>query len=1089
MKLNDSSIAALLLCMGFAVASPTYLYSKSVSEQGVVQQNQKITGNVVDDNGEPVIGATIKVAGTSNGVITDLDGNFSLSAPLGTSLEVSYVGYKTQMVKIGKTSLKILLQEDSKNLGEVVVVGFGTQKKVNLTGSVGIATSKELEARPVTSATQALQGLVPGLNISTNSGQLNKTMGISVRGMGTIGSGSTSSPLILIDGMVGDINTVNPQDIESISVLKDAAASSIYGSRAPFGVILITTKSGKDGKVSVNYNNNFRISSPINVPESMDSYSFAVMMNYADANRGIKGSYSEETMRKMIDFQQGKYTNGEVGLDAANENKWEDRWTKGYANTDIWDAMYKDHVFSQEHNVSVTGGSEKMFYYASFNYLDQNGLLNFGSDGLHRYNTTGKISGKITDWLTVKYSTRFTRTDSWQPTQLVDGYFDGLGRGNWPNMPIYDQNGHINHDGPRGLVEGGKRNSQVDRYYHQAALVIEPIKNWITNVEFNYSSTIGNAKAASLPAYNYNPKGEKIVTNIDSSLKESSSKDNYLNLNIYSSFAHTFNNVHNFKIMGGFQAEERKYHYFDVTKYGLFSEDEKYREFDLTSGMNAKGEEKTTGVTGNSSEWATTGFFGRLNYDYQNRYLLEVNMRYDGTSRFRRGSRWQCSPSFSMGWNIAEEKFFKQVTDVVDQLKLRFSYGELGNQNTSSYYPTYRTMTLGAANGGWIQNGGRPNTSYVSSLISESLTWETVRTWNVGLDWVLFNNRLSGSFDYFRRYTKNMVGPANQMPNTLGISVPNSNNCDLQTRGWEVTLSWKDHLNCGLSYGVNLSLSDQTTYIDRYPGNKTGSLSSYMEGKKVGLIWGLETIGIAKSQEEMDAHLASLPNGGQDAVGSQWAAGDIMYKDLNGDGKVSKGAQTWEDHGDLKILGDSKPHYFYGIDLTAAYKGFDLRCFFQGVIQHDFWPGSSSYFWGVRGGYSKWYTIGLKQHNDYFRDQPLGIEGHELPVNLDSYYPRPITSANSKGNTYGYKNQHTQSRYMQNAGYMRLKNLQIGYTIPKALMQKIGLTSCRFYVSGENLLTLTSLNSIFDPETCTGGWGGNAYPLSSTWSFGLSVTL
>lgn len=507
MKLNDSSIAALLLCMGFAVASPTYLYSKSVSEQGVVQQNQKITGNVVDDNGEPVIGATIKVAGTSNGVITDLDGNFSLSAPLGTSLEVSYVGYKTQMVKIGKTSLKILLQEDSKNLGEVVVVGFGTQKKVNLTGSVGIATSKELEARPVTSATQALQGLVPGLNISTNSGQLNKTMGISVRGMGTIGSGSTSSPLILIDGMVGDINTVNPQDIESISVLKDAAASSIYGSRAPFGVILITTKSGKDGKVSVNYNNNFRISSPINVPESMDSYSFAVMMNYADANRGIKGSYSEETMRKMIDFQQGKYTNGEVGLDAANENKWEDRWTKGYANTDIWDAMYKDHVFSQEHNVSVTGGSEKMFYYASFNYLDQNGLLNFGSDGLHRYNTTGKISGKITDWLTVKYSTRFTRTDSWQPTQLVDGYFDGLGRGNWPNMPIYDQNGHINHDGPRGLVEGGKRNSQVDRYYHQAALVIEPIKNWITNVEFNYSSTIGNAKAASLPAYNYNPKG------------------------------------------------------------------------------------------------------------------------------------------------------------------------------------------------------------------------------------------------------------------------------------------------------------------------------------------------------------------------------------------------------------------------------------------------------------------------------------------------------------------------------------------------------------------------------------------------------
>lgn len=951
---NRKALAALLLCTGLVAGHPLAVMAES-NEAGmeIVQQQVKVSGVVKDVTGEPVIGASVLEKGTSNGIITDINGNFSLAVNPGATLVISYIGYKTQEVQaVAGKVINVMLKDDTEMLDEVVVVGFGVQKKVNLTGSVGIATAKEIESRPVTSATQALQGLVPGLKITTSSGQLEKNMSVSVRGTGTIGSGSNSSPLILIDGMVGDINTVNPQDIENISVLKDAAASSIYGSRAPFGVILVTTKKGQSGKVSVNYNNSFRISSPINMPKAMDSYSFAVMMNYADANRGIKGAYTDETMQKMIDFQNGKFTNGEVGLDAKSETAWQDRWTQGYANTDIWDAMYKDHVFSQEHNISVTGGSEKMSYYASFNYLDQGGLVEFGKESLQRFNTTAKINATLTSWLKFNYSTRFTRNDICRPTSLVDGFYEGLGRGNWPNMPIYDQNGHVNHDNARALAEGGQRTQQTDRHYHQAAFIIEPVKNWITNVEFNYSIKEESTKAATLPAYNYDPKGDKIVTSKDTSLKENDQKENYLNLNVYTAYSHSFADKHNFKLMGGFQAEEFKLHYFDVTKYGLYVEDEDFWEFDLTSGLSGKGEEKTTGVNGYSREWATAGFFGRLNYDFMGRYMLEVNMRYDGTSRFRRGSRWQLSPSFSAGWNIAQEKFFAPATKVVDQLKLRFSYGQLGNQNTSSYYPTYRVMSLGAANGTWIQNGMQPNTASVGSLISEALTWETVRTWDIGLDWGLLNNRLTGSADYFIRYTKNMVGPADQMPNTLGISVPNTNNCDLQTRGWEVSLSWKDRLNNGLNYGVTLSLSDQTTYIDSYPGNKTGSISTYMAGKKTGIIWGLETAGIAKSQEEMDNHLATLPHGGQDAIGSQWAAGDIMYKDLNGDGKISKGASTWEDHGDLKILGDSNPHYFYGIDLTASYKGFDFRCFLQGVLKHDFWPGESSYFWGVRGGYS-----------------------------------------------------------------------------------------------------------------------------------------
>ena len=534
---NRKALAALLLCSSFITGCPLAVMAEgNETNLEVAQQQIKVSGVVKDAMGEPVIGASIQEKGTSNGIITDVNGNFSLSVNQGATLVISYIGFKTQEIPVvaGKI-LDVTLKEDTEMLEEVVVVGFGTQKKVNLTGSVGIATAKEIESRPVTSATQALQGLVPGLKITTSSGQLEKDMNISVRGTGTIGSGSNSSPLILIDGMVGDINTVNPQDIENISVLKDAAASSIYGSRAPFGVILVTTKRGKEGKVSVNYNNSFRVSSPINMPKSMDSYSFAVMMNYADANRGIKGSYSDETMQKMIDFQNGKFTNGEVGLDAKSETAWQDRWTQGYANTDIWDAMYKDHVFSQEHNISVTGGSEKMSYYASFNYLDQGGLLNFGKENLQRFNTTAKINGTLTKWLKFNYSTRFTRNDICRPTSLTDSYFDGLGRTNWPNMPIYDQNGHLNHDNPPALAEGGQRTQQTDRHYHQAAFIIEPVKNWITNVEFNYSIKEESTKAATLPAYNYDPKGDKIVTNKDSSEKENDQKDNYLKLNVYSS--------------------------------------------------------------------------------------------------------------------------------------------------------------------------------------------------------------------------------------------------------------------------------------------------------------------------------------------------------------------------------------------------------------------------------------------------------------------------------------------------------------------------------------------------------------------------
>ena len=1060
------------------------------ASMNVFAQQQPVKGTIVDGNGDPVIGASVVEKGTSNGVISDLDGNFSLSVNPGSILQVSYVGYISQEIKAetGRT-LRIELKEDSEMLDEVVVVGFGSQKKVNLTGSVGIATAKELESRPVNNAVQALQGLVPGLNISTNSGELDNTMDLSIRGKGTIGDGSSGSPLILIDGMEGDLNRLNPQDIESISVLKDAAASSIYGSRAPFGVILVTTKSGTAGKVSINYNNSFRVSNPIGVPEAMDSYSFAVMMNNSLINNGQAAYFKDDVMQKMLDFQAGKISGG-LDPSPTNPTAWEDRWSRGYGNTDIYKETYKSNVFSQEHNLSTSGGSDKYTYYASLNYLDQGGTLKLGDDGLKRYNVAAKINATLTNWLKFNYSTRFTREDFWRPTVLTSSFYGGYGRGNWPNLPMYDPNGYMMQDAPLDLAYGGSRKTQVDRQYHQGAFTIEPIKNWITKVGFNYSVRTSDAKQATIPAYRHDVEGNLMDTKKTSSLKQEQSKENYLNLNIYSEYSTTFKDAHNVKIMGGFQAEEHKRTSLSVSKNGLILYE--MPEFDLTNGLLGNGNTSDATINGNTREWATAGFFGRLNYDYKGRYLAEVNFRYDGTSRFRRGNRWQTSPSFSAGWNISQENFWEPLLNHVNLLKLRLSYGELGNQNTTDLYPTYRSMNLGILNGNWLTNGTKPNTANVGGLVSSMLTWESVRTWNVGIDFGLLNNRLTGSFDYFIRYTDNMVGPAPELPNTLGVAVPKTNNCDLKTNGWELAISWRDRLNNGLGYGITASLSDQNTYIESYPGNPTNSIDSYIAGQKMGLIWGFETIGIAKTQDEMDKHLASLPNGGQSALGksADWKAGDIMYRDLNNDGQITEGSRTLNDHGDLKILGDANPHYFLGIDLTADWKGFDLRAFFQGVLKHDFWPGGDSsntsdgpggYFWGVRGNMGMWHTRGFKQHEDYFRGEPTGLAGYELPANTDAYFPRVIV-------TNGGKNQRVQSRYMQNARYIRLKNLQLGYTLPNSWVQKAGFSKCRIFVSGENLLTITPLFDIFDPETAMGGIGGNAYPLSRTWSCGLSLT-
>ena len=1065
----------LKVCVTLAVCMALLLNAPFLGAQN---STIKVKG-VVNDAMGPVIGASIVEKGnTGNGTITDIDGNFSLNVSSNSTLIVSFVGYKAQEIPVaGKTFFTIDLKEDNEMLEEVVVVGFATQKKVNLTGSVGTATAKDIEARPVANAVQALQGVIPGLNISNsgNGGELNATKSIDVRGTGTVGkdaSGnafSSGSPLILIDGMEGDLNSINPQDIESISVLKDAAASSIYGSRAPFGVVLVTTKSGKSGRAQINYNMNMRYSTPIKMPDMANSYEFVNLFDDAEYNGSGKHLYTDEYRQFVYDFMTGKsddyiWGNGSGG-----------KWNYDYsANNVNWlKEYYRNTAPSQEHNVSVSGGSDKMTYYLSANYMTQEGFMRYGTEDYDRYTITAKISAQLTKALKVDYSNRWVRTDYERPTYMNDDFYNHILRRARPVRAVYDPNGYlmsdINYIGV--MRDGGRHNEQKDAMAQQLKITVTPLKNWNIIGEMNIKTDNNWNHWEQFVVYShYKDNPENTYTALTSANKdqvsEYSLKTTYLNPTVYSNYNFSLKEKHNFTVLGGFQAEIMKYRDMEGARTGLVTTD--------LPVLNLTTDADSYTLKGLYKNWKNAGFFGRINYDYNGKYLVEGNLRYDGSSRFRRGNRWILTPSFSLGWNVARENFWEKLADVVEVFKLRVSYGELANQNTTSWYPTYQTLGVTTNGGKWLQNGALTSVASVPGLISTSLSWEKIKNTNIGFDFGALNNRLTGSFDYFWRKTKNMVGPGVELPAILGATVPSTNNTDLTTFGWELSIGWRDKVG-ELGYGVKLNISDNQTRIDKYP-NPTNSLSKYMAGELTGDIYGYTTIGIAKTQEEMDAHIASLPKGGQTAIGSKWEAGDIMYADINGDGKIDNGSNTLDDMGDLKKIGNNTPRFRTGITLDAQWKGFDFSMFWQGVLKRDFDPGENSMvFWGTTGS-GQWWSTSFKDHMDYFRAEDTASP---LGANVNAYYPRPL---------FNNKNHKTQTAYLQNAAYMRLKNLQLGYTLPKSLINKIGLQNVRVYVSGENLLTITGLSDTMDPETAgIGKQGGTVYPLSRVYSFGLSV--
>lgn len=1034
---------------------------------------QTLTGQVFDEQGQPVAGATVRISNTNVVTATDDGGRFSLMAKPGDVLVVNLIGYKPFSVTIANAQpLRIALEPEDLTLDEVVIVGYGTQKKAHLTGAVSSLNGEELESRPVQNVGQALQGMIPGLNLQTSGlgGELNQNLSFNIRGTGSIGQGSSSSPLVLIDGMEGDLNALNPQDIENISVLKDVAASSIYGSRAPFGVILITTKSGKAGRTTVNYNNNVRLGQPRGLPTMLDSYTFANYYNEVAANDGEGAKFGQDVLDRILAYQRGDIET--VSIPGGN-NRWE-YYTGSNANTDWFEEFYKDFTTSHEHTLSVSGGTDRLNFYTSANFMDQNGLNRFANDNFQRYSLANKINVKINERLDFMSNTRFVREDYDRATHMNALYYHNIAR-RWPTVPLYDDNGFFSEQGEVGqLVNGGRVANQKDLLYQQLQLTYRPIENWNITGNVNYRTTNTNDHADVLRAFAYDVDGNPYAIPVSdnaagfTNVSEFNRKDEYFSTNLFTDYSFNVQEDHQFKALLGFNSELNKYRNLSGALSGLITDQ-------LPTLATATTNPRTGGVY---QHWATAGFFGRINYSYQDRYLLELNGRYDGSSRFPSDLRWNFFPSVSVGWNVANESFWPWASEV-SMFKLRGSYGELGNQNmqgvsyTDNWYPFYPIMPVSSGSGSWLLNGQRPNSASAPALIASSLTWERISSWNAGADIQALNNRLTAGFEFYKRNTFSMVGPAPELPAILGTAVPRINNAEMYSKGFELELGWRDQIG-EVSYSVRGILSDDKQVITEF-NNPTGNLNQWYNGRENGEIWGYTTVGMAKTQAEMDAHLANIRQG----FATLWQAGDIMYADLNGDGEINSGASTLDNPGDLSIIGNSMARYRYSLDLQADYKGFDLRVFFQGVGKRDHFP-NGPYFWGASGG--MWQSAGFEENLNFFRDEnSVMVQNGILGVNTDAYLPRPYFNTG--------KNQQTQTRYLQNAAYLRLKNAQIGYTFGASQLSSLGISRVRLYVSGENLLTFTKMAKVFDPETIgLGGWNdGKTYPFSTVYSFGLSV--
>lgn len=1021
----------------FKIEAGHILIVPLLKKEGESKPDKQVKGYITDKNGEPIIGANIIMKGTTNGTITDIDGKYTLSVPEGATLLVTYIGYNPQEIIVGKESdIHIVMKEDTQALDEVVIVGYGTQKKVNLTGAVEAIEGDKLQNRAVTNVSQALQGQVSGVNFTAGDYgfEPGADLDFQIRGQG--------SAYVLIDGVEGDMNRLNPNDIESVSVLKDAAAAAIYGARAPYGVVLITTKSGgKDTKPQVSVSANVSIAKPHRMPTMVDSYTFARAMNEAGTNGGGL-VFTNETIDRIIAYQNDPSL-PETVPSATNPSVWEN--VKGSnANYDWFDEYYGSGLRNQE-NISIRGGGKTTAYFVSAGHVYDDGILNYGTDTYRRFNINSKLDVDLTPWWKFTTNTRFEVANREKPNYDNQGDYELLFHQvarTYPTQAKWTPNGV--HPGQSKIpwTQDAGTDKTIDNILTQRfAMVFTPLKGWTINADYSIRLNAQKFTSENFTAYEDMVDGTMIAlaTTVPSYIAKRQRNNLYQSTNMYTSYDFSLAEKHNFTVMGGVQYETQRNEALWGRKNDLITPE-------VPSISTSTGDIQ---LTDEMEHWATAGAFFRVGYNYKEKYLFEANGRYDGTSKFAEGNRWGFFPSFSAGWNVAREDFWEKWSDKVNTLKIRTSWGQLGNQNVDAYQdlPLLGIKTQLQ----WMIDGQRPVYTEVPPLINRSLTWETSQTFDIGFDLGALNNRLIINADWYQRLTKNRLGPARALPGVIGADLPNENNSTLKTNGWEINISWRDRLECGLGYSVSAMLFDYQSEITKY-NNPTKILTTNYEGMKVGEIWGFETDGLIQTDEEAQQIMDSKS---QHFFYPTWRTGDVKYVDRNNDGVIDKGKNTLDDHGDLKVIGNMTPRYQFGLTLGADYKNFDLSVFFQGVAKRDLWL-TGNMFWG----FDSWAQCSIfPEHLDYYRD----VESEKyvgLGVNTNAYFPRPYLS-NERN-----KNYQAQSRYLQNGAYLRLKNLQFGYSLPKNITEKIKMEKVRFFFTGENLFTITGrFPKGMDPET------------------------
>lgn len=1049
------------------------------------QEAYPVTGTVTDaSDGSRLPGVTVRVEGTTAGTITDVDGYFEIEVPGPEAvLLVTFIGMEERRIEVGdRRDFDIGLGAGNNLLDEVVVVGYGSQKRVNLSGAVDNIEMAALESRPIANLSQGLQGLVPNFNVNYGGGEPGAAASFNIRGITSINGGS---PLFVVDGIAynaDDLNFLNPNDIASISILKDASSAAIYGARGAFGVVLITTKSGKDGKVT--YSNFVASARPTVLPDPItDPYVYMRLSDIATANTPWNYiTYTDDQYRWGRERSDDP-TIESVRLDPADPNRYI------YLGDNDWNDYFFDYqAMSQSHNLSFSGGAgESVDYFVSGNFTDEDGLNRLAEDKFTRYALRTKVGFQPKPWLRFENNSNVYQADRNRPTYNLTNTFNLVPidvaenpNGSWAATPAGRAAARL-VDGGRyaGTDLGFQTINRANVTLFDGLLTLTADATFRRN--FNTSHTDGRQYGIG-----YGPEDLRLEGG-QTFATETRINENYNAYNLFATLSETFGLKHQVTVLAGYNQESYVRDLARASRDGLIVSGLPY--IGVASGEQTVGAQYT--------DWAVRGLFGRVNYIFNDRYILEFNGRYDGTSRFPSGNRYGFFPSVSGAWLLSEEPFLQGLGGTLSNLKLRASYGSLGNQATSNYG---YILNLPSGTTGYLIDGAYRRTIGAPGLNVDpgNYTWEKVTTSNFGLEFGLLDNRLFATADYYIRNTSGMLAPGQELPGVLGTDEPEGNVADLRTKGWEFSVEWRNRINVAgspLRLNLGFNLGDSRSTITRYPNDGLLFSGQYYEGQELGEIWGLESDGFFENEEAISAldQNGIIPWGAISIV-----PGWPRFVDQDGNQVIEKGISA-TDTRDYVRLGNTQPRYRYGINFDASWKGFDTRFFFQGIGQRDYYP-EHYLFWGL---YQQPYANTYPQQLDFYR---ANGENEAARANHSrSYLELGLADANTEGASFptlqawlaDYRVSNglaiPQSKYLLDGSYLRLKNVTVGYTLPTTLTDRVGLSRLRFFVSGENVWEASSVKDFVDPEAIganpldAGQFGGYAYPFQRRYSVGLNL--